>query len=287
MKLAYIVYESDGEYSFADVEHNSVLEYLQQKGFDAHKEAWADKAVDWEQYQCIILKSPWDYVEKMNQFKQWLDKIVSLNIQLLNPADIVLWNSDKHYLNDIAGAGLKVIETAFIEKGERFEPAKHFTSFNTGKLVVKPCISGASKNTFVITQDKMAAVETINSLLQHEAMMVQPFLSRINEEGEWSMIFFGGQFSHALVKTPADGDFRSQPQFGAVLSGRTPAPAVLKTAQEHVDKFAKGCLYARVDGLVIEGAFYLMELELIDPYLFLSVDEKGYQRYYEAVKRLV
>jgi hypothetical protein len=108
-------------------------------------------------------------------------------------------------------------------------------------------------------------------------------MPQINEEGEWSMVFFGGKFSHALVKIPPRDDFRSQPQFGGVVRGRVPAPDVLASAKRYVAQFAKGCLYARVDGLIINGEFHLMELELIDPYLFLSTCADGYENYYQAL----
>lgn len=285
MRFAYIVYAPGGDYSFADVEHNGLLDFLKQKGLDISKEDWDDERVDWKQYQCIILKSPWDYVEKMELFDAWLKKIASLNILLLNPADIVRWNSDKHYLKDIAAAGLKVLPTEFLEAGETFDPQKYFVAFKTTKLVVKPCVSGASKNTFVVTRDSTGKIDTINKLLEQEAMMVQPFMPQINEEGEWSFLFFNGEFSHALLKTPASGDFRCQQQFGGAVQRKDPDEKQLKSARQYVDEFAKGCLYARIDGLMIEGEFYLMELELIDPYLFLDVDQASYERYYSALRK--
>jgi glutathione synthase/RimK-type ligase-like ATP-grasp enzyme len=283
MQFAYIVYSPGGDYSFADVEHNGLMDFLKQKGLDIRKEDWDDERVDWKQYQCIILKSPWDYVEKMELFDEWLKKIESLNILLLNPANIVRWNSDKHYLKDIAAANLKVLPTEFLEAGEKFDQQKYFAAFATSKVVVKPCVSGASKNTFVVTRDSTGKIDTINKLLEQEAMMVQPFMPQINDEGEWSFLFFSGEFSHALLKTPASGDFRCQEQFGGSVTRKYPDEKQLAAAKEYVDQFAKGCLYARVDGLMIEGTFYLMELELIDPYLFLDVDKLSYERYYAAL----
>ena len=94
MKIAYIVYRDNGPFSFADVEHDSLLRFLRKKGLNIHQEAWADEQVDWEQYQCIVMKSPWDYVEKAEAFYAWLEKMKQLNILLLNDADIVKWNCD-------------------------------------------------------------------------------------------------------------------------------------------------------------------------------------------------
>jgi len=274
VKLAYIFYDDGGPLS-ADREHYVLLQFLQEKGLDIHKEEWTDKTVDWRQYQCIVLKSPWDYVAKTELFYEWLDKMKQLNIPMLNNADIVKWNSNKHYLLDIERAGLKIIPTTFLEKGTVFEYS------GPSDLIVKPCISGASQNTFKISSG--SDLHAINKLLQQQAMMVQPFMQQVNEEGEWSLVFLGGRFSHALVKTPAKEDFRSQPQFGGVVQGKKPPERLLESATRYVTEFAKGCLYARVDGLIIDGEFHLMELELIDPYLFLATYPAAYEHYYIAV----
>lgn len=285
MKIAYIVYSDNSAYT--DTEHDSLLQYLKDKGLDIHKEEWANENADWRQYSCIVLKAPWDYVAKTQQFYRWLEKIKSLDIPLHNPAGIVRWNSDKHYLQEIANAGLKVIPTSFLEQGTKFEANKYLKIFNAGTVIVKPCISGASNNTFKLSGQDTAAETMINNLLEHEAMMVQPFMPQVNDEGEWSLVFFNGRFSHALLKTPAPEDFRSQPKFGGIVAARVPAPRLLHAAGKYVSQFAKGCLFARVDGLIIDDEFYLMELELIDPFLFLSTHQPGYENYYLALRELI
>ena len=284
MRLAYVFFSAAGHPSSVDEEHEYLLHFLQQKGLDIHKAAWADETVQWEQFNCIILKSPWDYVEKPTLFYAWLDQMTELNIPVLNPADIVEWNCDKHYLKDIADEGLKVIPTAFIEKGSTFNYGEHCKSFDTETLIVKPCVSGSSKNTFLLARDSEEETAMINKLLEKEAMMVQPFIPSVQEEGEWAFLYFGGKFSHALMKKPAEGEFRCQQQFGGSVHAIQPEASVLESATEYVTQFAEGCLYARVDGLVIEGTFYLMELELVDPVLFLSIDEEAAERYYVALQ---
>lgn len=285
MKIAYIVYSDNSAYT--DTEHDSLLQYLLDKGLEIYKEEWSDSRVEWNKYSCIVLKSPWDYVVKLPQFYAWLEQVKRLNIPVHNPPGIVRWNSDKHYLQDIANAGLKVISTRFLERGKHFNAVDYLREFNASTIIVKPCISGASRNTFRITSEDNSAESVVNELLKHEAMMVQPFMTQVVEEGEWSLLFFNGRFSHALLKTPAAGDFRSQPLFGGGVAARTPEPALLETAEKYVSQFAKGCLYARVDGLMIEGEFYLMELELIDPVLFLFTHEQGFENYYVALKEVI
>ena len=284
MRLAYVFFTAEGPLSSADEEHEFLLQFLQQKGLDIHKAAWADEAVQWEQFNCIVLKSPWDYVEKPALFYAWLDRMMELGIPVLNPADIVKWNCDKHYLKDISDEGLKVIPTAFIEQGSSFSYKDQCKAFNTATIIVKPCISGSSKNTFLLKVYSEVKDAIINQLLKKEAMMVQPFIPRVQEEGEWALLYFGGEYSHALVKKPADGDFRCQQQFGGSVHAMQPEASVLSAATEYVTQFAEGCLYARVDGLVIDGTFYLMELELVDPVLFLAIDEQAAEKYYAALQ---
>jgi glutathione synthase/RimK-type ligase-like ATP-grasp enzyme len=285
VKIAYIVYSDNSAYT--DTEHDSLLQYLQGIGLEIYKEEWSDSSVEWNKYSCIVLKSPWDYVVKLPQFYAWLEQVKRLNIPVHNPPDVVKWNSDKHYLQDIAKAGLKVIPTHFLERGTHFNAGDYLRQLNATSVIVKPCISGASRNTFRIMSEDNSAEPVINQLLKHEAMMVQPFMPQVVDEGEWSLLFFNGRFSHALLKTPAAGDFRSQPLFGGSVTAKNPEPVLLKAAEKYVSQFAKGCLYARVDGLMIEGQFYLMELELIDPVLFLFTHEQGFENYYVALKELI
>jgi glutathione synthase/RimK-type ligase-like ATP-grasp enzyme len=277
MKIAYICYEGELLQGLSD-EDSLLLAFLQQKGLDIHREVWTDAAVNWEQYQLVILKSPWDYIDHIAAFYSWLGKLERLGIRLLNPYDIVRWNSDKHYIREMMDADLPVIPAVYIEKGTQPLWPAYFSNFNTDKLIVKPCISGGSKNTFVVTPGKLPA------LVFDEAFMVQPFMPEILE-GEWSFLFFNGAFSHCLLKRPVAGEFRVQRQFGGSAEPQTPPAAYLATALSFVERYAKGCLYARVDGVVKEGRFLLMELELIEPLLFLSTSEQ-YEHYYQALKQI-
>lgn len=126
----------------------------------------------------------------------------------------------------------------------------------------------------------------IASLLVQEDFIVQPFLTEIERDGEWSFLFFNGKFSHALLKKPKSGNFRVQHSFGGTIHSQVPQTHLLESTQQYVDLFAKDCLYARVDGAVINNEFVLMELELIEPFLFLDTDTNSYNNYHEALLEL-
>ncbi|MFZ6013145.1 MAG: ATP-grasp domain-containing protein [Bacteroidota bacterium] len=288
MKIAYIVYEHTGTFGIPDEENQSLLQFLRQKGLSVQLELWTNAHVAWQEYDLILLKAPWDYIDKIDRFHHWLETLEKLKVRLLNPIKLVRWNSDKHYLKDIADVGLSVAPTLFVEPGEQLQLHRYFEEFNSEKLVVKPCVSGASKNTFCVTRDNTKEIETmINELLQREAFIVQPFIPEIVQDGEWSIIFFNGVYSHSLIKRAKTGDFRVQNQFGGSVHPVEPDRSVIDSAAQYVLQFAQHCLYARVDGVVVQGKFMLMELEIIEPVLFLYTASHAYENYYKALCELM
>ena len=289
MKIAYVCYEDVGKYS-SNVENEDqiLLDFLKKKGLNLTMEVWNDPTVNWATYDLALLKSPWDYFDKIGEFYQWLNKLEDLNLDILNPAQIIKWNSDKHYLQEISEAGLPVTPTLYFEKGEKPDLSTCFELLKTEMLIVKPCISGGSKNTIKITRSNLAEVTSlVHGYLTGEAYMVQPFLTEIETQGEWSFLFFNGTFSHNLLKKVKPGDFRVQHYLGGSIHSE-PAPAhLLRSAEAYVRQFAQDCLYARVDGLEINGEFTLMELELIEPFLFLFTNQDSYQNYYNALTEII
>ena len=290
MKIALVTYNDNGVYHLASLknEDDLLVEYLERKGLTIEKPVWNNPRVEWESYDIVLLKSPWDYFNLIDDFYTWLTKMEDKNIKFLNPIATVKWNADKHYLKNIEDSGLKIAPCIFLEKGEQVNLNDFFPSLNTTKLIVKPVVSGGSKNTFKVVA---ANVEEINhqlqSLVEVEDFIVQPFLNEIEENGEWSFLFFGGKFSHALVKKAKAGDFRVQHVFGGTIHPQQPPKDLIEIAQGYVDHFAKGCLYARVDGVLVGEQFLLMELELIEPYLFLETNQDSLENYYQALLRLM
>jgi len=290
MKIALITYLDKGAYDTTTVESedDKLLYFLKEKGFTIDLVIWNNPHINWEDYQVAILKSPWDYFDLIEDFYTWLDLLATKKVKLLNPVNVVRWNSDKRYLKEIEAAGLKIIPSIFINKQNRVSLKHFFDELNTDKLIVKPCISGGAKNTFKVTIDHVEAVNhQLNHLLQEEDFIIQPFLPEILESGEWSFIFFNGTYSHSLIKKAKPGDFRVQPAHGGSVHPQNPDHDLIAMAQQYVDLFAKNCLYARVDGTFVNGEFLLMELELIEPFLFLNTAPENYDRYYEALKKLM
>jgi glutathione synthase/RimK-type ligase-like ATP-grasp enzyme len=290
MMLALIGYQVQDKYNNGTVrdEDQDLFDYLSKKGLQIQREVWNDPKVQWTAYQAVIIKSPWDYHEHHSEFLQWVDYLTSLNIKVFNSSETIRWNSDKHYLQEILASGLPTIPTIYLEKGSTLHASiNYFQALNNTKLVIKPCISAGAKNTVLVTPQELPELKNlINEWLQQESYMVQPFVKEILD-GEWSLLFFGGKYSHSLLKTPKDQDFRVQHYLGGKVDYREADEDIISQAQKFVERFAADTLYARIDGVLINGVFHLMEMELIEPYLFLDNNPLRMEKYYQALTRIL
>lgn len=290
MRVAYVIYRHQERYTEGanNNEDIELLEFLQRKGLPIHPVFWNDQAIDWAAYDVVILKSPWDYHEQLSAFYDWLDRIAAAGIRLLNPVDVVKWNSNKRYLRDIAEAGLPVIPSIYVSRGSTLPiDDSLFAALDASKMVIKPCVSGGAKNTFTLTRENIRSQQAhIDALLAEEDYLVQPFVAEV-AQGEWSFLYFNGRYSHSVLKIPKPGDFRVQHQHGGQIVYPEADPGLLLQAEKYVQRFAQSTLYTRVDGIVKDGVFQLMELELIEPYLFLNSETQRLENYYEAVASLL
>lgn len=286
-KIALVTYQDRGSYgSVVPDEDEMVLNALKDRNHDASLEVWTDKNVDWKAFDLLLIKSPWDYFNKIAEWYTWLDSLEALGAKVLNPVSILKWNADKQYLMEMASAGIDTVNTMIIDRVDQVN-ATLFEQMDTYKLVIKPKVSGGAKQTFVLDKAEFESQkENLAALILEEPYLAQPYMPQVASDGEWSLVFLGGVFSHALIKKPKSGDFRVQHYFGGTIEAVSPNPEILVQAQELVQKFASDCLYARVDGLWIEGKLQLMELELIEPYLFLFTDKVALGNYVEAVEKM-
>lgn len=287
MNIALVTCESLAAYAapHVDNEDHLLLNYLQAQGHHVTLCVWSDPAVQWAAYDRVVIKSPWDYFDRIAEFYAWLDRMEQTGIQTLNPVPVVRWNADKKYLLAMAQAGVRIVPTHWLPQGTTFEPAAVFAALGAEQIVVKPAVSGGSKNTFALAAPEAASrAAELTELLRHEDFLAQPFQPQIQAEGEWSFIYLGGEYSHCVLKTPKSGDFRVQHYLGGGIEPR-PAPAHLRrTADDIVRRFAQGCLYARVDGVDAAGELLLMELELIEPFLYLASAEGSLARYEAGIR---
>ncbi len=289
MHIVIATYQDTGRYlSVVPDENEMLLNLFQQHGHQVELQVWDNPLVDWKAYDVVIVKSTWDYfIGKIEQFYSWLDYLESNNIPCLNKPDLIRWNADKHYLLDIAWNGLNIVPTYIIEKNEAIDFNFLFEKFETDELIIKPCISGGAMNTMRVKQTNIEEhLPTFNNWIKEQAYLVQPLKKEIITEGEWSFVYFNGKFSHQLLKVAQEGDFRIQHFFGGKITTPQNNETLIKASQEYIDRYAKDALYARVDGVWSNGQFELMELELIEPYLFFFTNELSLSNYYQAFESL-
>lgn len=255
-------------------QEQKVIHQLALKRVAATPTIWDDSQVDWMDFEVIIIRTIWDYYEKPASFLTWLTELKSKGVKVFNPIPIIEWNLHKFYLKDIAQQGFPVIPTYFLAKKQFQSLESLFTHFQTEMLIIKPAISAGAFHTYKIPLiEKVNFEYKIRELNQQYDLLVQPFLPEIQAQGEWSLLFFNGKYSHAVLKMPQSGDFRVQEEHGGATKFYNPPPETLQLTQSIVNTYTPDLLFTRVDGVEIQGRFHLMELELIEPELFLNSDE--------------
>jgi len=285
--IAIVSYISVGSYDANTVNEDEILSsILTELKLEHEIVPWSEPSIDWGKYSILLIKSTWDYFDYYPEFLKWIQKIKDLNIRVLNDLETILWNSSKSYLAEIKEKGYPVIYGEKLNKGTEIVFEHIQKVVNSDTWVIKPLVSGGAKNTLKIKSSDWSNYSSrIQNLVSQEDFLVQPFIKEIQEVGEYSLIFFNAEFSHAVLKTPAKGDFRVQHYFGGEIKILEPSSKMINSAKALIDEFAPDSLYTRVDGVEIDGNFYLMELELIEPYLFLSSHENAISNYKKALKQ--
>ena len=262
----------------------TAVEPLKRRGITVVPAVWNDPAVKWEGFDQVIVRSPWDYHRHGAAFLAWFTHLDRAGVRVQNPTPVLRWNLDKVYLKGIEERGGSIVPTEWIETGGPIDLAAVLRRRGWPRAVVKPTISASAADTWITSVPEAREHEArIVPILQRCGLMVQPFLAEIATEGEISMLFYGGKYSHSVRKRPAAGDFRVQTDHGGTVEPATPSPETLRAAQQIVDLRGDELLYARVDGVVVGDEFLLMEFEVLEPQLFLPYHPQGAERFADAV----
>lgn len=247
---------------------------------------WSDATIDWTAFDALVIRSPWDYFTRADEFRAWLHARFAEGVLMCNSPAILDWNFDKRYMQSLAEAGVAIVPTIFIAQGEAPDIAALARARGWNEIVVKPTISGGSYRCYrfrLEDLDRYAA--DIATTLEDRGVLVQPFLPEIQSGGELSLLFFDGVFSHAVCKRPKAGDYRVQFQFGGSNESVHVSEDLVAQAGVCVAHAPERPVYARVDGVVSEGRFLLMELEIFEPLMFLSRHPEAPARFARAIER--
>jgi glutathione synthase/RimK-type ligase-like ATP-grasp enzyme len=233
---------------------------------------WRDTEVDWGSFDAVVIHSTWDYHQARAEFVRWAQHVDSVT-SLFNPAPIVAWNSHKGYLLDLEQWTVPTIPTVVVSQSVPESVASIADREGWSEVVIKPSIGAGALGASRWRADDPAGERALAKVLESNDALVQPFLREIEHAGETSLVVFGDVVSHAVAKRPATGDFRVQLHHGGTAHAVTPTAAELDVAL-HAVKAARNVapvLYARVDCVTVHGQPCVMELEVIEPSLFLDL----------------
>ena len=259
---------------------------LERRGLSAEPAIWSDPQVDWNAYDLVVVRSPWDYFLRIHEFLAWVDRLEHAEAPLVNAPAVLRWNTHKRYLRELAARGAPVPPSLWLDCGAAPDVNDAAAERGWSRLVVKPAVSGGAHETWLADAPLGAAQQArLAAMLVRGDVLVQPFLDAVPLHGEMSFVFLEGRFSHAVRKRAAAGDFRVQTEHGGTV---TPEPVTDEQVQAAAAVLAlapEPTLYARVDAVVTDTGFLLMELELVEPDLFLEGAPEAADQLAGAIER--
>ncbi len=269
-----------------DVSASDVLlqRALEQRGVRVSARPWNAAGATFDGFDAIVLRSNWDYHFDLAAFVAWLDRWERAGVRIWNPPALVRWNLTKQYLIDLAVSGVDVVPTARLAAPADLPSLLAARGWT--RAVVKPLVSASAHDTMLVEPGGVAtAVAALAEGRVRQPAIVQPFVEDIRTRGEWSLVFVEGALTHAVLKSPAAGEFRVQAAFGGVSAAAPAPPRALAAARGILSRLPAAPLYARIDGIETREGFLLMEVEVNEPGLFLQLAPAAAERLAEAIVR--
>lgn len=257
---------------------------LQKRGLIVHRIDWTNTDFDFSSTGSVIFRSTWDYTERYEEFLRFI-RSLHMKTVIFNPASIIFWNLDKHYLRDLQMRGVHIPETIYIERNSKTNLRQLFIRHGFGEAILKPAMSAGARHTYRLNSGNLQEHEELfQRLTNDEAMMLQPFLSSVMTEGEKTLVVIGGRYTHAVIKRAKVGDFRVQDDFGGTVEHYTPTDEEIAFAEHAVSVCDPLPAYARVDILQnAEGFPVVSELEMIEPELWFRFHPEAADRLADVI----
>lgn len=285
---------------FAGQDDPLLASELRSRGWAIEAMDWRNTSVDWAEFDVVLVRSPWNYYLFPSEFRAAIAKIEQSGVRLLHPRSTIEKNIDKCYLAQLIASGQPVVPTRFVPADTvelNCDSVQHWCrEFSCDSVVVKPVVSAGSEKTFRLhanSTDEFPAIAI--QAFRERTMMVQPFVSSVQTDGEYSLVFLDGTLHHSIRKVPKAGDFRVQVQHGGVYTKLEPEDWLINASQAILKEYAPRTLYARVDWVRNSLSnsqsngppFLMMEVELIEPDLYLRLTEDGIRTYASILERWV
>jgi glutathione synthase/RimK-type ligase-like ATP-grasp enzyme len=286
--MADIVFVTDREHTDLVPGDRMLLENLEERGHTVDVQVWDDRDVRWSDYDLVLLRETWDYERKYKTFLQWIDHLDELPVRVMNPPNVLRWNANKQYLKDLENSGVPIPPSFFVPEGAPVPLEKVLDEKGWSEFVIKPLVgAGAFKLERFTLEELSEAQEHLENLAANRGAIVQKFLPEVEEEGEWSFLFTGGELSHTVLKQPAEDEYRVQKALGGTRHHREADPSIARQAEEYAGTITQPFLYLRLDGIVSRGRLRVVEMELIEPRLYLEGSEEGVENFADAIHETV
>jgi hypothetical protein len=257
--------------------------HLAELGIRTDTLSWRQTAVAWSEFDAVIIRTPWDYQKFPPEFLAALAEIES-QTKLHNPLKIVCWNLDKTYLRDLAEKGVRIVPTLWRQRYDDASFVSWLDELSTDEVIIKPTVSATAAFTYRLREFDASLIP----VFAEREFLVQPFMASVLDEGEYSLFYFNGEYSHAIIKRPKPADFRVQEEHGGIITEIDAGDAMRAAAADVLAHIDEDLLYARVDVVRdADGKFALMELELIEPSLYLRMNADAPARFAAAVARRI
>jgi glutathione synthase/RimK-type ligase-like ATP-grasp enzyme len=268
-----------------DPEIHLLVAAMEQQSIGVVIAPW-DNTTDWASVPLVVVRSPWDYSDHHEEFLSWARGVAAVT-RMVNPLEILEWNSHKSYLLDLASAGVSTVVTTLVHQGASDAEQAGALAAYPGELVIKPAVSVGAIGALRARSSSAEAAAHLAELAADGDVLVQPLARSVLGRGESSLIYFGGRFSHALRKIPARDDYRVQEHHGGSVVPHKPTDAEFAVAAATLAAAPAATAYARVDLVDVAGSPAIMELEAIEPQLFLDRDPDAAARFATHIATLL
>lgn len=283
-RIAFLTLAERGDFVIDD---DLAIAPLAERGFAVETIPWNAPDVDWSRYALVVVRSTWDYQHHAFDFVDTLEEIESVT-RLCNSAAIARWNMRKTYLRELAARGVPTVPTIWRDGLARGGLLTLFDELGSEEAVIKPVMSGNAEGAWRLDRRRARELAgVIEAYFHGRPLMMQAFERAILTEGEFSLMYFGGTFSHAILKVPKAGDFRVQEEHGSDVRAVTPEPALRATGDTAMACVGERLLYGRADLVRHGDEFRVMELELVEPALYLRMEPGAPARFADAIAALL
>jgi glutathione synthase/RimK-type ligase-like ATP-grasp enzyme len=277
MRVALI---TGAEMAKPDPESHLLIHELGLLGITSELISWR-ASLDWSLFDLVVIRTPWDYFLHLEEFLSWVEDVEKVT-RVLNSSRILRWNSHKKYLKELSSFGVPTVPTVWVTKNQQC--ADLIESIEWPIVVVKPAVSIGAIGALKGRSQNNLVKQHLKEEVKKGDVMIQPFLESVADFGELSLVYFNGVYSHSILKKPQQGDYRVQDAYGGTNAVFEPEIEAQKIGDQVLSYLPDFSLYARVDLVKYQNQWLLMELEAIEPELFLPIAPQASVRFAKAIQ---